>query len=148
MQPADIRKKIHQAIQAHVKNPAQFETRFDPQAEPFLVLKSTSDNDIEISESDGDIELFFGLASENFSFNPDLDEDDESGEGGDLPNEQAVLLEIAKTVKGLLEEKLFAAEYTRGSATVNGIYEAREFPDLAKKPDFVSLSWSGKWTRE
>lgn len=141
MQSADIRKKIHHMIAANVKCPIEF----DIEAEPFLVMKSPIGNDIEISENEGDVELFFGLAGESFTFNPDLDDD---GEEGDLPNERAVLGEITKTVKGLVEEKLFAAEYKRATVRVNGIFEAHEFPDLSKKPEFTSLSWQGKWTRE
>lgn len=140
MMTPDIRKKIHEALKPLVKVPMTFDAKGDP----FLILKSPKGHDIELEENDGDIELMFGVSGESFSFNPDLDAD---GDEADAPDERSILREIQKTVLGIVDERLFAAEYSRGKISVGGLFASREFDELSGKPDFVSVSWNDRWTR-
>jgi hypothetical protein len=147
MQSEELRSIIEEALRYLIPLPI----RKPAQGEAFLEIPGPKGAAIELFESDGEIELKFGVGGESFSFLDD--EDDDAGSDGEPlaivdaenPAFKAALKDLAKTVLDIAEEKVFSAQYKKLFLPLGGLFPAADFEKMRGYKRFVSRSWAGKF---
>lgn len=148
-----IRTKVEEALRFFVKNLPINKAAHPAEEEAFLEIPGPNNEPIEFFEREGRVEMSFGFGGESFDFAGILGDDDEDVEGVDTETAEAEVEEdfkdeleaLVNATLDVIEESVFAAQYSKLSVQMGGLFPAEDFEAMKGFEGFESVSWNGKY---